>query len=117
MDLSTPLGLIVFLGTPGFVSWIVSNVFDNWSWFVARTPMTKKAIVLGTSIILALASYVATQRVSPDFFTIIQPYYAVIYGAIVAFLAADQQHQNLKARQDRQAIRAAQIDVARGAHG
>lgn len=117
MDISTPLGLIIFLGTPGFVSWVTSNVLDNWAWFALRKPMTKKFIVLALSIALALISFVAAQRVSPDFFEIVKPYYAVVYGAIVAFLAADQQHQSFLKRKDAQAIRTAQIDVARGAHG
>lgn len=117
MDTSTLLGLIVYLGSPAAMNWLLSNVLEHWDKFTALDAITKKVVMFVVALLLALGSAYAVQNVSPDFWDKAQPIYAIVYATFISFVIGDAQHQSYLARSDRKAIRKAQIAIARGERG
>lgn len=117
MDVSTLKGLITYLGTPAAVIWLVSNVFEHFQQFASLSALTKKAVMVVLSIVLSFGSAlllgnVTLQTLTPD------QAYAIIYASVIAFWFADVQHQRYLARQDKKAIRAANVaKVVAGGNG
>lgn len=109
MDISTLSGLIVFLGTPAAVNWIVSNVLDHFDPFVKLDAIYKKVVVLALAILLALGSAYVTQNISPTFFEQFKAFYAVVYATLLAFWTGEIQHETRVARMDKKALRKEQV--------
>lgn len=90
MDLSA---FIVFIGTPVFADYIISNVLDQIPAFVNLKGQVKAIITLALSVILGLVSYYLTQTLTPATIAQLQPIFAVISAMVTAWLAGQIQHE------------------------
>lgn len=92
MDISTIGGFLLFLGTPAFVNWIITNVLDKWDKFQKLDTMVQNGIELAIAAVLALLSWALVHFVSPDFWAQIQPFYSILFSVFVNWVNGQIEH-------------------------
>ncbi len=111
MDLSS---FIVFIGTPVFADYIISNVLDQIPAFTSLTSQAKATITLLLAVALGLLSYFLTQALTPATIAQLQPIFAAIAAMVTAWLSGGIQHEIVgpwaSARRARLVARKLQLD-------
>lgn len=83
---------LTFIATPIFAAWIVSHFIETIPQWADLAATVKQAIMLAIYIGLGLLSYALVKWVPADVIVTLQPIYAVIIGAITAWISANLWH-------------------------
>lgn len=84
---------IIWLGTAAGSSAVLAFLFERWPYFQAQPAARKPWIVYFSTVALALASYAVIVYVPADIIAALQPWFAVIAGVTVPFVASQLAHK------------------------
>lgn len=79
--------LFVYIGTPAFLSLIISNVLTHLDWWNGLTGEQKSLGYLGLSILFGVGSYLLQTYVPTGATTALQPFWLIVANAINLWLS------------------------------
>lgn len=103
---------LVFIGTPAFVDYIVSNVLDQIPAFVNLKGEVKSLITLFLAIFFAVVSYVLVKNVTPAEISQWQQLFTLVSAMFVAWASGQIQHEFIANAVTRRNARTELIEAA-----
>lgn len=69
-----------------------STIFEKWMWFTEQESQIKQIIVVASSVVVSMLSYVLLNHVPAEVMQAIAPYFIILYGIIGTWTSSQVMH-------------------------